>query len=142
MIRTVLAVAALAIGITAVAAQDVIADRKALMKRSGEQSRVGAKMARGEEPFDLAKAQGIFDTYIDKANKLPNLFPAGSTAGDTRALPAIWEKGAEWKAAIEKFGNDAKAAKAATKDLDTFKTSFAMVGRDCGSCHETFRKPQ
>jgi cytochrome c556 len=143
MIRAVLAVAAIAaIGITAAVGQDVIAERQALMKKSGQEARLGTQMVRGEAPFDLAKAQGIFDVYIAKADQLERLFPASSkTGGDTRALPAIWDKPTEWKAAIQKFGTDAKKAKADTKDLESFKAAFAAAGRNCGSCHETFRKP-
>lgn len=142
MIRIVLAAATIAFGLNAAVAQDVIAERKELMKRSGQQARIGVQMVRGEAPFDLKKAQTIFDTYIDKANKLERLFPASSKTGDTRALPAIWEKPNDWKAAIAKFETDAKAAKASTKDLESFKTAFAAAGRNCTGCHEPFRKPQ
>jgi cytochrome c556 len=143
MMRVVLAAVTLAFGVTAVVAQgDVIAERKSLMKRSGEQARAGSQMVRGEAPYDQAKAQAIFDTFIDKAQKLPALFPATSRTGDTRALPAIWEKPNDFKAAVDKFGADARKAKADTKDLDSFKTAFAAVGRNCGSCHEAFRRPQ
>jgi cytochrome c556 len=144
MIRRVLAVAIVAaVGITAAVAQDVIAERRELMKNSGAQARTGAQMARGEVPFDLAKAQGIFDVYIAKAERLERLFPATSkTGGETKALPAIWDKPADWKAAIEKFGTDSKAAKASTKDLDSFKVAFAAAGKNCGACHEVFRRSQ
>lgn len=143
MIRAVLFSTVFLMGFTAAFAQDVIAERKALMKRSGDQARIGAQMVRAEIPFDLAKAQGVFDTYIDKSTKLERLFPANSkTGGETRALPAIWDKPNDWNAAIRKFGDDAKKAKAETKDFESFKTAFAMVGRDCGACHETFRRPQ
>jgi cytochrome c556 len=140
--RTVFAMTALAIGITAVAAQDVIAERKALMKRSGDQGKIGVQMIKGEAPFDLAKAQGIFIVYADKAAKLVSLFPESSKSGDTRALPTIWEKSAEWKESIDKFAADVKAAQAAAKDADSFKTAFETVGKNCGGCHRTFRKPQ
>lgn len=143
MKRTVFAVAALVAGVTAVAAQDVIAQRIELMKRSGAQARIGTQMIKGETPFELAKAQAIFDAYIDKAQKMRTLFPENSkTGGNTRALPAIWEKPAEWNAAIAKFEAESRAAKAATKDLDTFKTAFENVGKNCGGCHQPFRRPQ
>jgi cytochrome c556 len=141
MIRSVLALVVVAsVGITAAFAEDIIADRKALMKRSGDQAKLGATMVRGEVPFDLAKAKTIFETYVDKASKLPNLFPANSkTGGETHAAPAIWEKPDEFKALIAKFGVDAKAALDSTKDADSFKAAFVTVGKDCGACHETFR---
>jgi cytochrome c556 len=142
MRRTVFAIAALAVGITVVAAQDVIAQRKDLMKRSGAQARIGVQMIKGEAPYDQAKAQGIFSVYLDKAAKMRTLFPESSKTGDTRALPAIWEKAADWNAAIDKFEADAKAAQAASKDLASFKAAFESVGKNCGGCHQPFRKPQ
>jgi cytochrome c556 len=144
IIRTMLAVGAIVVGITAVAAQQgtVIDQRKALMKRSGEQARIGAQMVKGEIPYDPAKAEAIFAAFADKASKLADLFPADSKTGETRALPAIWEKNDQFKATIAKFASDVREAQAKTKDLDSFKASFAAVGRNCTSCHETFRRPQ
>jgi cytochrome c556 len=140
LVRAACVVAALVFGATAVIAQDVIAERKALMKRSGDMAKQGTQMARGDAPYDNAKAQAVLAVFVDKAQKLPKLFPESSKSGDTRAAPAIWEKSAEWNKAIEKFGADAKAAQASAKDLDSFKAGFSAVGRNCGSCHETFRK--
>lgn len=140
MLRIVLVTVAIAVGATAVGAQDFIGQRRDLMKQSGAQARIGTQMVRGEAPFELAKAQAVFQTYIDKAAKLPELFPDNSkTGGETTASSAIWEKPAEWKAAIAKFDAESNAAKAATKDLESFKAQFSAVGRNCGGCHETFR---
>jgi cytochrome c556 len=141
MIRTVLAVAAVALGATVVVAQqDPIAARKALMKANGEQARIGTQMTKGEQPFDLAKAKTIFTTYQDAAAKMPNLFPDNSkTGGETAASPKIWENKADVTAKFSKLGQDAKAAEAATRDLDTFKAQFQEVQKNCGGCHETYR---
>jgi cytochrome c556 len=146
-IRTVLAVAAaaaVALSVTAVTAQqDPIAARKALMKANGEQATIGNKMAKGEEPFDLAKAKKVFATYQDASAKAPTLFPdTAKTGGDTAALPAIWENKSDFEARLGKLGTDAKAAEAATKDLDTFKAQFTEVQKNCGGCHQTYRKRQ
>jgi cytochrome c556 len=141
MIRTVLAVAAVALGVTAVTAQqDPIAARKAIMKANGEQARLGAQMVRGEAPFDLAKAKAIFAQYQDAATKMPNLFPDNSkTGGDTAASPKIWENKADVAAKFAKFGADAKAASEKVTNLDTFKAQFPEVQKNCGGCHETYR---
>lgn len=141
MIRTMLAVSAIAIGITAVAAQsDPIAQRKAIMKEVGAQTKTGGGMAKGEVPYDQAKAQAIFTHYSDAATKMPNLFPDNSkTGGDTAALPAIWENKADFNAKFAKFGADAKAAASAVKDADSFKTTFSGITKNCGGCHETYR---
>lgn len=141
IIRTVLAVAAVAVGVTAVMAQqDPIAARKALMKANGQQAGIGSKMAKGEEPFALDKAKKVFATYQD-VEKAHALFPENSkTGGDTAALPAIWQNKADFDARLTKLAKDAKAAEAATKDLDTFKAQFTEVQKNCGGCHETYRQ--
>jgi cytochrome c556 len=141
MFRTVLAVTAIAIGVTAVAAQsDPIAARKALMKNNGAMAKTGGQMAKGEVPYDQAKAQEIFATFVDASGKMPTLFPENSkTGGETAALPAIWTAMDDFKAKFVKFGADAKAAQGSVKDLDSFKTSFGAVTKNCGGCHETYR---
>ena len=141
MIRTVLAVSAIAIGITVVAAQsDPIATRKATMKEVGAQTKTGSGMAKGEIPYDQTKAQTMFTTYVDASAKMPSLFPENSkTGGDTAALPAIWTNKADFDARFQKFGADAKAAASAVKDLDSFKTAFTGVTKNCGGCHENYR---
>jgi cytochrome c556 len=141
MFRTVLAVAAIAIGVTAVAAQsDPIAARKALMKEQGAQTKTGAGMAKGEAPFDLAKAHAIFTNYIDTAAKMPELYPPNSkTGGETTAAPKIWEDMAGFKAGFAKMSTEAKAAQSSVKDLDSFKAAFGGVTKNCGGCHETYR---
>jgi cytochrome c556 len=145
MIRSMFAVvsiAAVALGVSiAVAQQDVIKERKDIMKGNGDQAKIGAAMAKGEQPFDLAAAQKIFATYVDAAAKMPNLFPDNSKTGeDTAALPKIWEDMADFKARFAKFGDDAKAAQGSVKDLDTFKAAFGDIGKnDCGGCHQLYR---
>ena len=141
MHRTVLAVAAVVAGVVAVAAQsDPIATRKAVMKENGAQTKAGVAMAKGETPYDQAKAQAIFANYIDVAAKMPSLFPPTSkTGGDTAALPAIWDNKADFDAKFAKFGAEAKAAQASVKDLDSFKTSFSGLTKNCGGCHEKYR---
>ena len=70
MLRTVVAVAAIVIGVTALSLQsDPIAARKALMKKVGAQTKTGGGMAKGELPYDQAKAQGILAVYVDAAAK-------------------------------------------------------------------------
>ena len=83
------------IGVAA-AQQDVIKQRKDLMKANGDQAKIGAAMVKGEKPFDLAAAQKIFATFEDAASKMPNLFPDNSkppanSTDDFNAGPMIWE---------------------------------------------------
>jgi len=145
MIRTVSAVATVAVialGVAAaVAQQDPIAARKALMKANGDAAKIGAAMAKGEAPFDLAAAQKMFTTFADAAAKMPALFPDNSkTGGDTAADPKIWDNMADFKAKFVKFGDDSKAAEGSVKDLNSFKAAFGDIGKnDCGGCHQNYR---
>jgi len=144
MIRKLLVVAVLTTFCAGAAAaqscEDVIKNRQALMKRSGDMAKLGSSMVRGDTPYDSAKVQEIFAAFSDKAAKLPTLFPdCSKTGGDTHAASAIWEKPDDFKAIVEKFSGDVKAAQANTKDLDTFKASFTSIGKDCGGCHQGFR---
>ena len=68
------------------------------------------------------------------------LHTAGKTGGDTEAAPAIWEKPAEFEAALVKYQDDTQAAiDAAPQDVDAFKQAFGQVAQDCKGCHEDFR---
>ena len=140
MMRTVLVVTALALGISTAIAQDPIAARKALMKKNGDEAKIGTQFMKGEAPFDLAQAKAIFATYADAAGKMPNLFPDNAkTGGDTAALPAVWEKKDDFVAKFKKFGEDAKDAETKVTDEASFKTIFPAVQKNCGGCHETYR---
>jgi cytochrome c556 len=136
-----IAVALVAFGATAVVAQqDPIAARKALMKANGQGAGALAKMVKGEAPFDAATAQKSFATFQDAAAKMPDLFPDNSkTGGETAAAPKIWEDMADFKARFAKLGQDAKAASASVKDVDTLKAAFPVVGKNCNDCHELYR---
>jgi cytochrome c556 len=140
MKRFVLVATMLALGISFAAAESPIAERKALMKKNGDAAKLGAQFVKGEAPFDLAKAKAIFATYAAAAAKMPALFPADSKTGEkTEALPVIWEKMDDFKAKFQKLGADAKAAEAKVTDLDSFKTQFSAVQKNCGGCHQTYR---
>ena len=134
-------VAVTAIGATAVLAQqDPIAARKALMKANGQSAGVLAKMVKGEAPFDADAAKKAFATFEDAAAKMPNLFPDNSkTGGETAAAPKIWEDTADFKARFVKLGNDAKAASASVKDVDSLKAAFSVMANNCNGCHEVYR---
>jgi cytochrome c556 len=142
MIRTVLGIAMLAFGATALVAQtDPIAARKALMKTNGDQNRVATEMLEGKRPFNLDEAKKVFVVFAEAGEKAPALFPDNSkTGGDTAALPPIWENKADFNAKLAKFASESKAAGDATKDLDTFKVQITEIRKNCGGCHQTYRK--
>jgi cytochrome c556 len=141
MKRIVLAAALAAFGVTAVVAQsDPIAARKAIMKENGNQSRISREMIEGKKPFDLAAAHKALATFAGVADKMKPLLPDNSKNGDTAALPAVWEHKADFEAKMAKLSADAKEKDATVKDLDSFKAAISEVGKNCGGCHNTYRK--
>lgn len=143
MSRRILVIAAAfatAFAATAVMAQaEVVKQREALMKELGNATKPVGGMLRGSVPFDLATVQAALDTYAKNAKALPALFPAGSGEG-SEALPAIWERKAEFDALFVKLAADATTARAAITDEASFKANFPGVIRTCGTCHDSFRK--
>jgi cytochrome c556 len=120
-----------------------IEDRKALMKQNADAAKVGDGMAKGNVPFDAAKATEILGVHAMVATKLPSLFPEDSkTGGKTTAAPKIWEDMAGFKAAAAKFAQDAKTAVAASSDQASFAQAYAIVLKNCGACHTAYRIKQ
>jgi cytochrome c556 len=144
MIRTVLAMTAIAVGVTAVMAQsDPIAQRKALMKENGKNGGALNRMVRGEDPFDAAKVTAAYAGMADVAAKVGPLFASPPPAGaDTRALPKIWENKPDFDAKLAAFGKAVADNKDKGKTLDELKVSFAAVNNACNNCHEEYRRPQ
>jgi cytochrome c556 len=143
MLRVVAAAAALAIGATVVFAQNaaVIDQRKQAMKAFGGAAKSGGTMAKGDAPFDLAKAQESLKTIQTKAAEAKNLFPDDSKTGETDALPEAFANKADLMAKFDKLAADAKAAESAIKDEASFKAEWPKVTSNCGGCHKAYRKP-
>lgn len=132
-------IAALGVG-AAYAQADVIKARQEAMKAAGAATGPVGKMLKGEEAFDLGKAQAALRAYVDTAKKSPALFPDTSkTGGDTAALPAVWEKKADFEAKFAAWAKESEAAMASIKDEASFKATFPNVLKNCGGCHETYR---
>ena len=143
MIRSVLAMAAIAVGATVVMAQsDPIAQRKSLMKSNGQHSGALNRMVRGEDPFDAAKVNAAFAAWADNASKIPALFASPPPAGaETRALPKIWEQKNVFDAKVGEFGKAVADNKDKAKTLDELKVSYPLVTKVCNDCHEDNRRP-
>jgi cytochrome c556 len=141
MIHTAFVIIAMGFGMAVATAQsDPIAARQALMKSNGRQAKLGSDMIRGKVPFDLAKAKGVFSSFIEAGNKMPDLFPENSKSrGHTSASPEIWQHIDDVKARFAKFAAEAKAAQDSTSDLASFRAGFRNVGQHCDSCHEHYR---
>jgi cytochrome c556 len=127
----------------AIAQQNSVEQRQALMKKNNEHAKAMITMIKGEAPHDVAKVNAAFDQWTETAKQFGSLFPPDSKEGDTRATEAVWSQREKFEAAIANFAkNVADQRKKATSGLDGLKAAMSVVGKDCGNCHETFRKPR
>lgn len=133
------AAAALVAIATTLAWAGPIEDRQAVMKGVAGATKTAVGMAKGETPYDDAKAKQVLQVYVDAAAKMPTLFPPGSDKGETTASPKIWEDMAGFKAGFEKLGADAHAAMTSVTDQASFGKALGTITKNCGTCHETYR---
>jgi cytochrome c556 len=84
------------------------------------------------------------DRLGDSAALIPNAFRVKVTEGPTDAKPEIWQKPDEFKKAIAAFEEAADELEDAADDEDpeAIQAAFKQLGKACGGCHETFRKPK
>ena len=145
MKKIALAVSGLMLAATvAMAANDPIATRKALMDANGAAAGVSAAMLKGDLDYNPAVAKSAIMTLRAVSHSYGTFFPEGSDKGDTKASPKIWSDHAGFEAELAKFQADADAAaKAAGKDgpadLDAFKAAVTPVFSHCKTCHQDYR---
>ena len=122
----------------------LIAYRQSIMKAIGGHMGAIAMVAKGDVSFtDQVTFHALAINEMSK--HLTPLFPVGSgkDAGETRALPIIWEKWDEFEAAAETLGTEsAKLAEVAQGgDLAAIAAQTGELGnKGCGGCHKTFRE--
>jgi cytochrome c556 len=142
MNRTCILVGLLIVGIgSAFAQNDPIHQREQLMKTMGSDwyGDVG-KMMKGSEPYDQAKVKAALDQMVLASKTMPALFPDSAKTGeDTHALPAIWEKKADFNARWTKIGIEASAAQSKIVDLASLKEAQPNLNKNCNECHTQFR---
>ncbi len=125
----------------AVAQDNPIEQRQQIMKHIGKAVGAGAKMAKGELPFDEKTAAEVFTTIKSEFPGFTDLFPDGTQTGnDTEAKATIWsDRDGFEKAADEMLQVASKYAANPPTTLDTFRPALGELGKKCGGCHETYR---
>ncbi len=139
---------ALTTGAAMVSAQDmgkVIEYRRTLMKADGAHAAEILLILKGQVPFGAAHIVAHAEALLTMSKLYNDIVPPGSgpEAGDTNALPAIWQEMDEWKEYSAKL--EAESAKlvevAKTGDMKAIADQVGVVGKACGACHKDFRKP-
>jgi cytochrome c556 len=139
------AIAGVAVAVTGVAVgQDVIAQRKELMKQVGGATKTSTEMIKGEKPYDAKAAETAATTIAQNWPQFVKLFPENAkTGGETTAAPKIWEDTKDFEAKGAVMAKAAQeAAKSAANGAEAFKTSFGEVTKNCKGCHEAYRIPK
>lgn len=126
------------------AGEDDIKYRKAVMKAIGGHMGAISTILK-TDAGDIKDATVHADAMAGLAKVTATMFPEGSGPmdGETEALPAVWEKPAEFKevtmafvAATEKLAMAAKSG-----DKGEIGAALGMVGKDgCKACHDNFRQ--
>ena len=126
---------------TAIAAEDPIVKRKAIMKSVGAAAGTGGGMLKGEIPFDPTVATLVLRTMNAASYSFVDYFPEDSKTGmETEASPKIWEDMAGFSERVAKFRSDTNAAVASKPgDIAAFKTAFGSAVQNCKGCHENYR---
>jgi cytochrome c556 len=133
------AAAALAAG-TAAAQGDVIAERRAGLKRMGEHMQ--AMKAVVDSRGNVQPLAATVDDMIAWYRTMPQRFPPGSDRGDTRALPALWNEKANFETINNNMVNQLQALRtaAASGDPAAFAAAYGQTGQTCGTCHRPYRQ--
>jgi cytochrome c556 len=120
---------------------DIIEKRqKAMKSNSADAKAIKAAVESKDYATIETKAKDIMGT----AEKIPSLFPKGSTKGKTKAKAEIWEKSddfAKSAKSLEKAASELAAA-AKSKDDAAVGTKVKALGDACGSCHKAFREKE
>ena len=121
--------------------QHAIGYRKATMQALGAHTKATGALIKGEVSYEghLARhTAGIASI----GGMLGDLFPEGSDFGDTRALPAIWEKPDEFTKVVQAIRSASAALADAGKggDMQAVRAAFGGLGKACKGCHEKFRE--
>jgi cytochrome c556 len=139
--------AASAVSLAAVAAEDPIAARQALMSSNGGAAAVSAGFLRNEIPYNATAARAALLSFNATAMVYGDFFPEGTEdPSRSKAAPTIWTDRAGFDAAIAEFAQVSAAAVEASgregpADLAAFQAAVQPVLETCRSCHETYQLP-
>ena len=123
---------------------NLIKYRQSIMKAIGGHMGALGAVAKGEVSF-TDEAVGHAHAINEMSKNLLRLFPEGSgyeVDKKTNALPAVWERWADFEAAVKAMQDESAkmVATAESGDAAAFGQQVGALGRDgCTNCHDTFR---
>ena len=134
-----------ALATPALAADDPIAVRQALMRNNGSAAAVAGAMMKGELAYSPIVGRSAINAIAATAAAYGDFFPEGSAdEARSNASPKIWEDMAGFQAALGKLQQATAAAVEASgrdgpPDAAAFGAAMGPVFDTCNACHETYR---
>ncbi|BAQ16830.1 c-type cytochrome [Methyloceanibacter caenitepidi] len=121
-------------------ATGVVKERMDLMETQKDAMKVLGAMAKGQTPFDAAKATAAAKEIEDTSARIQGLFPEGSGGHPSEAKPEVWTQWAEFTTDIENLASAAAALEeSVSSESPEWKAKFKDVIDACKTCHKTFR---
>ena len=146
MKRFTLVASALAVFATsALAAEDPIAIRKALMQANGAGAGIAGGVLKGELEYSPTIGKASIAAMNAAAQAYSSFLPEGSDDDPrTSVSPKIWEDKVGFEALMEKFRAATSAAMEASgkdgpADAEAFAAAVKPVLGSCKGCHEDYR---
>ncbi len=112
--------------------------RSDLMKMQGMNAGILGKMVKGEEPYDLAKAEAAKAALIETAAKIETVFAEqGGEDPASEAKAEIWANWDDFLVKAKALGDAAAAMDVAS--AETIGAGMGAVGGACVECHKVYR---
>jgi cytochrome c556 len=130
----------------AYAGDEQVKARQEYMKANGAMAGLGAKILKGEAPYDAAAVKAAIGDVMAKGKIASDLkaWDPGSNDGATikSYLKAeAWSDPQGFGKVYEAYAKGVQAVAAST-DEASFKTAFTEYGGSCKGCHEKYRAPK
>jgi cytochrome c556 len=145
MRRVVVTAAVLALGITAVMAQQEIAVQQDNLMRAQARNLYGVmlKTVKGELKYDQAaidKALVELEESVGKIAKTFEINPKEDVKDATYgSSQKIWQNKADFDSRIPPVAKAIADLKGKIKDAATLKVAYETLNTECNKCHETYR---
>lgn len=112
--------------------------RSDLMKMQGMNIGLLGKMAKGEEPYDAAKAEAAKATLIETSGKIEATFKdQGAADPASEAKPEIWANWDDFLVKAKALGDAVAAMDVAS--AESIGAGMGAIGGACTECHKAYR---
>ena len=145
MMRSVLVAAAILLGVTAVSAQQDIAEQQDKLMKTLARPMYGVlgRTVRGQSAYDQAAIDAALVQLEENVGKIANVFASNPKedvfGADYGSSQKIWQNKADFDSKIPPVTKAIADAKGKIKDADSLKAAYTTINDRCNDCHETYR---